>query len=432
MEAEPEIAEVFLSPHSDEVHEIINRPPQWLVRWGITMFFILFILFAFGTWLIRYPDVIVVPFTLTDADAPRTVVVRSDGKLAKILVKDGENVTEGQPLAYSESTGDPVQILRLASSVRKIEQAVRNGNWEFVRAFEVQSFPMLGEVQSDFQTFNQQLAEVQAFLQGGFFIQKRKLLLEDQSDLESMEKILRDQLELQSRDYELAADEYGVQEKLYHGKVISPVEYKREKAKLIAREMPVKSLNASLLQNKTAQISKHKEILELDNIFREKKSAFIQAVNTLESSLETWKQKYIMVSPVSGHISYSAPLQEQQYLTSGQEVMTVEPPGGTYRGLVKIPQTNLGKLEVGQKALIKMEGFPFKEYGLLEGKLSKLSAVAGRDSLYWGYIDLPKKLNTRYGVSLAYRNGMKGEAEILTSDRRLVERFFSMLSRGGK
>lgn len=432
MEPGQETSQLFPELHSEEIHEIISKPPRWVVRWGITLLFILFIFLFLGTWLIRYPDVIVVPFTLSVIDAPRAVVVRVDGKLAKILVRDGQKVKEGQPLAYAESTGEPEQILRLSSSIRTIKQAIHKGNWHYITDFEVKSYPVLGEVQHDFEVFNQQLTEIQAFLRGGIFIEKKALILEDRDDLISMEEILRDQLALQTADFGLATEEFKIQEKLFNSKVISEMDFKREKAKLIAREMPLKNLSASLVQNKSAQIAKRRESLELDNALREKKSIFLQVVNTLESRLEDWKQKYILASPVSGSVSYSAPWQERQYVTAGQELMTVEPLNGDYRGLVKIPQTNLGKLQVGQTTFVKMDGFPFKEYGLLEGKLSQLSTIAGRDSLYWGYIDLPKKLNTRYGISLAYRNGMKGHAEILTSDRRLAERFISIFNRGGR
>lgn len=423
---------IFPELHSDEVHEIISRPPHWLVRWGITLFFSLTILLGLGTWWIRYPDIVTVPFTLTATDAPRRVVVRTEGKLAKLLINDNQIVAKNQPVAYSESTAAHEQIIQLGKSMEKISYAISHNHWTSIQDFSVANYTRLGEIQNDFQTFNQKLTELKSFLAGGFYLQKRKLLMDDQQDLLSMAKIISEQLVLQDKDYELANDEFLVQEKLHQNKVISPMEYKREKAKLLSREMPVKNLAASLIQNRSAQTAKQKELLELENAIQQHKSDFLQALQTLRSSIENWKQRYILTAPVAGKVSFAAPLQEQQHLTAGQELMTVEPEGSTFQGLIKIPQVNLGKLKKGQKVLIKLDGFPYHEFGMVEGELSQLSVTPGKDSTYWGYVALPHKLFTRYDHALPYRNGLKGQAEIITADKRLAQRLVATVSNGGK
>lgn len=412
----------FPEKHSDEVHEIIGRPPHWLVRWGTILFFSLAISLGLGTWWVRFPDTVTTSFSLTATDAPRAVIVRVEGKLTKLLVRNGEKVDSGQILAYSESTGDHEQVLELTRTVRRISENVAQGRWAPIHEFSVKPYKNLGEVQGDFHTFNQQIIELKSFLVGGFYLQKRKLLVDDQNDLVSMEKILSEQMALQNRDLQLANDEFQVQEKLYKGKVISALEHNREKSKLLSREIPIKSLGSSIIQNRSAQTAKQKELLELDNTIQERKANFLQSLQTLSNSLENWKLKYILTAPVSGSISFSAPWQEQQYLTSGIELMTVEPLSSTFQGIIKVAQANVGKIKEGQTVLVKLDGFPYREYGTIEGKLSQLSIIPGKDSTYWGYVDLPNKLMTRYGHSLPYRNGLIGQAEIITADRSLAER----------
>ncbi|TDE17063.1 HlyD family efflux transporter periplasmic adaptor subunit [Dyadobacter psychrotolerans] len=422
----------FPKLHSEEVQEIISRPPHWLVRWGITLFFVLTVLLGLGTWWIRYPDIVTTPFTLTATNAPRVIVVRTEGKLGKLLIRDGQRVNKGQAVAYSESTASPEQVVQLARSMEQLSLSATKGQWASVIRFSNVQYTSLGEIQNDFQTFNQQLTELKSFLAGGFFLQKQKLLLDDRNDLVAMEHILAEQLVLQDKDLELAKDEFQVQEKLHQGKVISSLEYKREKAKVLSREMPVKNLAASLIQNRSAQTAKQKELLELENSIQERKSNFLQSLQTLRSNIENWKLRYILTAPVAGTASFSAPWQEQQHLTSGQELMLIEPQTSSFRGLVKLPQANLGKVLEGQAVLIKMDGFPYREYGMLEGKLARPSLTPGKDTAYWAYVDLPFKLKTRYGKDLPYRNGLKGTAEIITADRRLLERLVSTLRSGGK
>lgn len=417
----------FSELHSDEVHEIINRPPPGLVRWGMLLFLGLMLLLGMGSWLVHYPDVVATSFTLTATNAPRTVVARTEGRLARLLVRDGQTVAAGQVLAYSESTADPEQVLRLSESLTSLRTALDRNDWAAVQRYPGSAYRQLGELQTEFQTFYTQLTQLKTYLSGGFYLQKRTLLLHDYDDLRAMEQTLTEQLDLQRRDYALAQSEFTIHEKLYQDKVIAPLDYQREKVKLLNREMPLKQLASALIQNRTSQTAKQKELLELDNAIAEQRGSFMQALQTLRSSTESWQQRYILRAPVAGKVSFASPWQEQQSVSAGQELLTVEPAGGTLQGLVKVPQTNLGKLREGQAVLVKLDAYPYREYGMVEGTLSQLSLTPGRDSVYWGYVALPQGLRTRQGRPLAYRNGMKGTAEIITSDRRLAERLVEMV-----
>lgn len=422
----------FQETHSEELHEIISRPPPGLVRWGMTLFFGLLCLLGLGSWLVRYPDIVSAQFTLTATDAPRKVVVRVEGKLARLLVQDGQTVAAGDALAYSESTADPAQVLALGASLDGLRRALDGGDWATVQRFPIRAYIQLGELQNDFQTFHQQLTQLKSYLSDGFYLQKRTLLLEDFDDLRAMEQTLADQLDLQGRDYELAQNEFAIHEKLYKDKVIPVLDYQREKVKLLGREMPLKQLASSLIQNHSSQTAKQKELLELDNAIAEQKGTFLQALQSLRSGQETWEQRYVLRAPVAGKVSFASPWQEQQSLSAGQELLTVAPTGSHFQGLVKVPQANLGKLQEGQTVLIKLQGYPFREYGMVEGTLSQLSLTPGADSAYWGYVKLPHGLRTRYGQQLAYRNGLNGTAEIITADRRLAERLVDVVKDGGK
>lgn len=421
----------FRELRSEEVQEIISRPPQWILRWGMVLFFLVIVAGGFGTWLIRYPDIVSAPFSLTNADVPRKIIVRTDGKLLRLFVSDGQHVDVGEILGYSESIGDADQILKLQECIKKIYVVLRQENWNSIKHSNLQPYADLGELQPDFETFYQKFNTIRGVIDNGFYQKKRKLLVEDYDDLNAMSEVLREQHVLQGKDLELAEDEFRVQEKLYQNKVIANIEYKREKARRLAREIPLKNLASALLQNKAAKVAKQKEILELDNAMQEQKANFLQAVYSLNSSVAQWKKKYVLVAPVAGKISFSQPVHELEQFVNGQEIMTVEPLNTSYRGIVKLPQHNLGKIAVGQKVLIKLDGYPYREFGLIEGRLSQVSEVPDKDSVYWAYVELHRRLVTRYGRVLPYRNGLKGSAEIVTVDRRLAERFFSLITDGG-
>lgn len=422
----------FPELQNPEVQEIINRPSPWLVRWGTSLFCVLISLICIGTQWIKYPDLIKTQFILSASDAPRKILARSEGKLTNLLVEDGSHVTAGQIVGFLESTGHPDQVINLSKKISELTEQISRQRWSAVDTFEINTYSGLGELQEAFRTFAQRLMELKSYLPKGFYTRKSVLLREDQQDLQAMEGILNQQLRLQQKDYQLAQDEFRIQEKLFENKVISVMEYKREQAKLLAREMPVKNLSGSLIQNRSAQVAKEKEQLELENQIKERKEQFQQALHSLQSAIEQWKQKYVIYAPVMGKVSFMAPLLEQMHLGIGQELMVIEPESGSFQGLVKLPQANLGKVNEGQTVLIKLDGFPYREYGILEGRLAKLSMTPGYDSIYWGYIDLPKKLRTRYGRTLAYRNGLKGQAEIVTANRTLASRLLTTIHNGSE
>ena len=45
---------------SDDVQEILGTPPSWIVRWGSTFIFLGVILLGVVSYIVKYPDIIVI------------------------------------------------------------------------------------------------------------------------------------------------------------------------------------------------------------------------------------------------------------------------------------------------------------------------------------------------------------------------------------
>jgi multidrug efflux pump subunit AcrA (membrane-fusion protein) len=89
---------------SEEVQEIISRPPAWLVRWGITLIFILLSLLIGLSFLIRYPDFVEAKVLITTAEPTERIAARFTGQIDSIFVTNGDQVKSGQLLAGIKST----------------------------------------------------------------------------------------------------------------------------------------------------------------------------------------------------------------------------------------------------------------------------------------------------------------------------------------
>jgi len=91
-----------------------------------------------------------------------------------------------------------------------------------------------------------------------------------------------------------------------------------------------------------------------------------------------------------------------------------------------LPRVRSGKVKVGQEVKIKFDGYPFNEFGAVEGKIESISMIA-RDNLYLINVSLPNGLKTTYNKTLEFKQEMQGIADIITEDMRLIERIFNQI-----
>lgn len=85
---------------------------------------------------------------------------------------------------------------------------------------------------------------------------------------------------------------------------------------------------------------------------------------------------------------------------------------------------------MGQKVNIKLLNYPFEEFGVLEGKVEKVTNVTN-ENVYFVIIKLNKGLTTSYNKIIT-PNNLIGQAEIITDDINLLQRFIYNLVRNFK
>ena len=86
------------------MNDVILEAPTLLVRIGVGVTTIILMLFFFGTWVIKYPEVLKGNATITTNIAPIRVVVPTGGRLSRLMAKDGMMVKKGDILAETENT----------------------------------------------------------------------------------------------------------------------------------------------------------------------------------------------------------------------------------------------------------------------------------------------------------------------------------------
>ena len=149
-----------------------------------------------------------------------------------------------------------------------------------------------------------------------------------------------------------------------------------------------------------------------------------EAYQNLMNRMSEWEQMYIIKAPIEGRISYFNFWSENQNVKQGDEVFTIIPTTqAEIIGKVLLPIQSAGKLKIGQKAIIKLENFPFAEFGVVEGRVKKISAIP-KQNQYAVEIDFNNKLTTNTGTVIETKNDIQGSINIITEDLRLIERIF--------
>jgi len=92
-----------LELRSEAVQNIIGYIPHWIIRWGITVIFLIVLVLLVGSWFFKYPDVITSTIIVTTEPPPASIVAKSSGKMANLLVQNNQAVHAGEVLAVIDN-----------------------------------------------------------------------------------------------------------------------------------------------------------------------------------------------------------------------------------------------------------------------------------------------------------------------------------------
>ncbi|MEW6703112.1 MAG: HlyD family efflux transporter periplasmic adaptor subunit [Bacteroidota bacterium] len=410
-----------IDEYSEEIQDIAGYMPHWLIRWGITILFSFLFLVLVVTWFIKYPDTVVTEVKINPTQIPKPVVARAAGRITSLLVKDKQNVSEGQFIAFIEATANPYNILKFEENV---DLALNYVNKEKLDSSikSLQYFAELGELQQSFSSIRQLAKEVESYNSGlnAKKIKSIELQIENINslikNLEHQKSDLKRYIENESKSLE----RYNILKKK---DLISDADYSAQENKLIEARLNYGRVDISILENKSTH---HRLEASLQEILQIKEQLYLNYVSQLtetKTKVKQWKLQYIISSPVDGIVSFASSLTANQFVQSESVIFFILPKELQYFGESYIPQINFGKVKLGQEVRMQLLSYPAHEYGLLIGKVESISDVAAEDK-YYVKISFLHGLITSYGKNIEFRQGMIGSADIVTDDVRLLERIF--------
>ncbi|WP_217606382.1 HlyD family secretion protein [Chitinophaga sp. GbtcB8] len=414
--------------HHEEVQDIMSKMPHWIVRRGITLLFAVVILLFAGAYFIHYPDVITTQVNITSANPPVKIVAQPGGKISELFVQNNAAVQENAPIYILENAARYADIRLLQTLLNQLDTSFNLA--PTLRRFNFAQPLQLGALQGGYAALYQAVNQYLFFTDKHFTTQKVAQL---QSQLTTQHQLNE---ELQHKDIMLQQQlmleqkRFKIDSQLAREKVIAPLELDNSKRQLLDKQMTADATRANLLQNKLQQTEYLKTITDLQQQSLQQENDLQQKVREqvkqLQGQLEVWEQQYLVKSPVAGKVSFFKFWKAHQFVSSGEAVLMIVPPVQHYVAKATLPVFGAGKVKKGQKVLIKLSAYPFREFGMIRGNISNVSAVA-LDTAYAMDIQLANGLLTTAHRQIPSQPQLPGIAEVLTNDMSILERLFYSL-----
>jgi multidrug resistance efflux pump len=413
---------------SEEVQEILSYVPNWMIRWGNTLFFILILVVLFISWFIKYPDIINAEVIITTEVPPQKEYARVSGKIDTLFIKNTQRVQKKQPLAILENTAQFPDVFFLKSIIDTIQVQKKSFH------FPIDEVPILflGDIEISYDLFENNYIKYLLNKDLKPFSYEVNANEITSSELRRRLSNLKTQKELNERELELKKKDLERSKSLFEKGVISEKKYELKQLDYLQSERSYKNMNSSISQlresisnnkrtSKGTELSKIREDMTLlRNV--------IQSFNQLKKSIKDWEMKYLLVSEIEGKVSFLNYWSKNQTVSQGDLVFTIIPTqNSAFVAKLKTPAQNLGKVKIGQKVNIKLDNYPNYEFGVIKGVIKTISETSNNEGFYNIDVSLPEKLITSYNKNITFKQEMRGSADIITEDLRLIERFFYQL-----
>lgn len=343
-----------------------------IVLWSVSILVLALIVWAaFGRLdIIATAEGKLVPQTLVKIVQPAEA-----GVVKQLLVDEGDSVEAGQVLARLDTTLAGADKTAVAGDL-----AIQKLQARRIEA-ELKDQPMLPKAGDDpalyAQVQRQYAAHRAAYLDG--LDQEKSLLVKAEQERKSAAEVLN-KLEQTLPTYQRSADAYARLEREGFIGGIAAAEKQRdatEKSKdRDAQQATVAALNATIA-------AQQKRISQLQSTYRselQKELADVLArIQQLQPALDksTYKEGLMALrAPQDGVIKDLATTTPGAVVQPGTVLLTLVPKGEQLYADVSIKNEDVGFVQVGQPAQIKLAAYPFQRYGMLTGKVMHISADA--------------------------------------------------------
>ena len=413
--------------YNEEVKEIMQQIPGSLLRWGLTIIFLIFLSIIVCSYFLKYKEIVMAPLVITTTNPPAPIIAKSSGRIAHWFVSDGVQIKEGDEIAIIENSTNLIDF-RLAE---KVLDQIDSTKVESCLSVMLPRDLMLGELQSDYIRCYSNRENYRDYLATNYLSRKIELLRQQIQKQKEYYQFSLEQKKMMEQELGIIKKGLERHRSLLDKGGISESKLEEEKSRIIQAESNYTGFVASLRSTEITMINLERSLLELQeqqhiNIKQFEMDIFSD-IRNLKNQFQIWKDKYLLTSPIDGKVTLTEFWSENHVVMLGERLATVIPINSSIvicRAVV--PSKGIGKVEKGQLVNIKLAGYSYMEHGMLTGKVNAVSLVPEKEG-YIVEIVLDKGMISSYSEQLKLVQEMDGTAEIITKEVRMLYRFINPL-----
>ena len=421
---------------SEEISDIIDRMPITFGRW-VALVVVIFsgLLLLFG-WIIKYPDTVTGQIKINSNNAPVKLVANTSGNIRLFSHRAQNDVKKGDYIAIIQNSATTEDVRKIAGLTDEF-----NPNNDFFSEDE-NMFPekvSLGDLNLKYYTFLAALKSQCDYEEDNIYEKQRAGLIEDIKWKKSILKESKDLLKITEEKLQISQKWFDKYTSLNKKEIVT-YEFEVDKSKneylAIKQEeqnlrKEIASVNMQIMEN-TSKLDQ----LNVEQKERERKLKLdlLTSFQDLTDNIKVWEQKFVFKAPFSGKVEYLKFLADDQFIQAGEEIFGVIPKETNVFGQVLLPSGGAGKVKKGCRVTVKLDNYPYIEYGSVKGYVESISLISQTQQLeqnvietYLIVVELPDGLKTNYGEILDFKYEIGGSADIIVKERRLIERLFDNL-----
>ena len=426
----------FLPAHLELIDTPVSKKPR-LVAYIIMIFLFLAIVISIVS---KVEIVATSTGKLAFSGHSKEIKPIENALVKDIFVKDGQFVEKGQLLLNLTALGADAdqQKTKVALGLAKLESYRYN---TLLSSIAHNRLPSLDFNQADFSAVQEEdKTNARHLIHEQFETwQKQKY----QKELTYQRKQAEKQTVLANiRKYEslsrIEKEKLNDFKNLYKSKSISKHELLAQENRYVDATNELAVYQSHLKEVESDLLQAQQELELVTQLFKsemlEKLQHNIQNEKQLELELEKNEQRQrasVIRAPVSGTVQQLKTHTKGGVVTTAETLMVITPEDDVLEVSALIQNKDIGFIEIGQDAVIKVETFPYTRYGYLEGKVKTITLDAIEHPqlglVFNSIIEINKKTLSDGDKEIPLGSGMNVTAEIKTGERSVISFLLSPL-----
>ncbi|MFV0233930.1 HlyD family secretion protein [Empedobacter falsenii] len=419
---------------SDFVNDILNKTPSWILSWGNTFFLIFLLLLIFLTWFIKYPDIVRCEASVTSDIPPVVLVSRTTGGIDTLFVKNNSLVKKGDWLLIINTKASIPDIIELEKKLHYLNENITNTDKVFNIEF---NFLDVGELQPSYNNFLRLIKKYRSYSVDNNYNNQYTINQSRINNLTSSISNLKYQKEIAQEEMQVSKLNLERQKKMLEKGIVTKADYEVSQNQFLQYQRQVQQYD-----NQIFQIQQDIELVRSNlqtlkqtdrDIHQDYDIDIANSIKEMTKSFEDWANIYILRASREGKVQYLDNLYKNKYINVDTNLLSIiqeTKSKDAFKATLKMPSINSGKVKKGQLVNIKLNNFPYEEFGTLQGKVETISEMMNGD-YYFVEVSLPNGLKTNYNKEINAKN-IIGTGEIITDDLRLTERFLYLITKNLK